>query len=116
MKLIFKILCEPIMKKNCHVTSVHYRYDTRIFLKMCTSLTQKYNTYLVVADGLGNEVKSGVNIIDIGSFLSRKERIFKAPNIVYQNALELDADLYHIHDPELMHIGLKLKKQVSMHL
>ena len=99
------------MNKVAHLTSVHYRYDTRIFLKMCTSLTQKYNTYLVVADGLGNEVKNGVNIIDIGSFLSRKERIFKAPNIVYQNALELYADLYHIHDPELMHIGLKLKKQ-----
>ena len=60
------------MFKVAHLTSVHYRYDTRIFLKMCTSLTQKYSTYLVVADGLGDEVKNGVNGIDIGSLLSRK--------------------------------------------
>lgn len=111
MKLIFLNFMRACMRKICHITSVHYRYDTRIFLKMCTSLSQKYTTYLVVADGLGNEVKNGVNIIDTGSFLSRKERIFKAPNVVYQKALELDADLYHIHDPELMHIALKLKKQ-----
>ena len=99
------------MFKVAHLTSVHYRYDTRIFLKMCTSLTRKYNTYLVVADGLGGEVKNGVNIFDIGSFSSRKERILKAPNIVYQKALDLEADLYHIHDPELMYVALKLQKK-----
>lgn len=111
MKLIFKILCEPIMKKICHVTSVHYRYDTRIFLKMCKSLSKRYNTFLIVADGLGDELKDDVNFLDIGKFSSRKDRILKSPRKIYSKALEVEADLYHIHDPELMHVALKLQKK-----
>ena len=39
------------------------------------------------------------------------DRIRTAPRRVFQKALELDADIYHLHDPELIPIGLKLKKQ-----
>ena len=31
-------------------------------------------------------------------------------NKIYQRALELNADFYHLHDPELIRIGLKLIK------
>ncbi|NWK62070.1 glycosyltransferase [Acinetobacter sp. SwsAc3] len=99
------------MKKICHVTSVHYRYDTRIFLKMCKSLSKRYNTFLIVADGLGDELKDDVNFLDIGKFSSRKDRILKSPRKIYSKALEVEADLYHIHDPELMHVALKLQKK-----
>ena len=53
--------------KVCHLTSVHTRHDTRIFLKECQSLSSNgYKVSLVVSDGLGDEYKEGVNILDVG--------------------------------------------------
>ena len=34
------------MVKITHLTSAHLRYDTRIFIKMCSSLAKKVNYYL----------------------------------------------------------------------
>lgn len=99
------------MKKVAHLTSVHYRYDTRIFLKMCTSISKKYNTFFVVADGLGDEEKNKVSFVDIGFFQSRKDCILKSPKLILSKALDIDADLYHIHDPELLYVALQLKKR-----
>lgn len=99
------------MNKVAHLTSVHSRYDTRIFLKMCTSLAaNNYQVSMVVADGKGDESKSSVAIHDVGASRGRLDRIRNAPARIFLKALELDADLYHLHDPELMPIGLKLKK------
>ncbi|MBS7817045.1 glycosyltransferase family 4 protein [Wohlfahrtiimonas chitiniclastica] len=101
-----------INHKIAHLTSVHPRFDTRIFIKMCSSLASNgYDVSLVVADDLGNEQKNNVNIIDVGTSHGRLNRIFKTTDRVYKQVLELDADLYHLHDPELIPIGLKLKKQ-----
>lgn len=95
-----------------HLTSVHPRFDTRIFLKQCTSLAKHgHNVSLVVADGKGNEDKAGVSIYDVGASKGRLDRIRNAPGRVLAKALELNADVYHLHDPELIPIGLKLKKQ-----
>jgi glycosyltransferase involved in cell wall biosynthesis len=96
--------------KVAHLTSAHPRFDTRIFVKQCCSLAHVYDTYLIVADGNGNEVKDKVNILDVGKFNGRKNRILNAPKAVFEQALALDAEIYHLHDPELIPIGLKLKK------
>lgn len=94
-----------------HLTSAHPRYDTRIFLKECTSLaTNGFLVSLIVADGKGNEQKNGIAIFDIGASKGRLDRMRNAPSRVFQKAIELDADVYHLHDPELIPIGLKLKK------
>lgn len=97
--------------KIAHLTSAHPRFDTRIFLKECVSLASHgYLVALVVADGEGNEQKDGVQIYDVGASRGRFDRIRKAPGRVLRKAIELDADLYHLHDPELIPIGVKLKK------
>lgn len=99
--------------KIAHLTSAHPRYDTRIFVKMCRSLAtcKDYDVSLVVADGMGDEVKDGVNIIDTGAKSGgRISRMTKSVKKVYEKAKELDCDIYHLHDPELIPIGLKLKK------
>ena len=99
------------MYSLAHLTSVHSRFDTRIFHKMCTSLvTSGHELALVVADGKSDELVDGVKIYDVGAFIGRRNRILKAPYRVLSKALELNADIYHLHDPELLPIGLKLKR------
>ena len=96
--------------KITHLTSAHPRYDTRIFVKECSSLAKKYEVNLIVADGLGDEEKNSVNIYDIGKINGRLNRIFKTTKKVLQKAIELDSDIYHMHDSELIPVGLKLRK------
>ncbi len=98
--------------KITHLTSAHPRYDTRIFFKMCMSLVKNknYEVSLVVADGNGNEYKNYITIIDVGKNGGRISRMTKTVRKVYQKAIELDSDVYHLHDPELIPLGLKLKK------
>jgi len=101
------------MVKITHLTSAHQRYDTRIFLKMCSSLAKvdNYKVSLIVADGKGNENKNSVNIYDIGEKTGgRLSRMTTTVKKVFEKAIELDSDIYHLHDPELIPIGLKLKK------
>jgi glycosyltransferase involved in cell wall biosynthesis len=101
----------PSNNSVTHLTSAHPRYDTRIFLKECVSLARNgYQIALVVADGKGNEIKDDVAIYDVGASKGRLDRIRKAPSRVLAKALILDADMYHLHDPELIPIGLRLKK------
>lgn len=98
--------------KICHLTSVHPRLDTRIFLKECTSLARHgYQVSLVVADGKGDELRNAIQIVDVGASSGRLARILHAPTRVLAKALALDADVYHLHDPELIPIGLKLKRR-----
>ncbi len=98
-------------KKIVHLTSAHTRYDTRIFLKQCRSLAKAgHSVSLVVADGKGDEVKDGVNIYDVGASSGRMDRIRNASRKVFEKAVLLKADVYHLHDPELIPSGLKLKK------
>lgn len=97
--------------KVAHLTSVHPRYDTRIFLKECTSLAANgFSVSLIVADGKGDEQKNGIAIFDVGASKGRFDRMRNAPSRVFQKAIDLNADIYHLHDPELIPIGLKLKK------
>lgn len=95
----------------CHLTSVHSRYDTRIFLKECRSLVSAgYQVSLVVADGRGDEVKDDVSIFDVGVSRNRIGRMYFATRRIFKKAKAQHADIYHLHDPELIPVGLKLKK------
>lgn len=97
--------------KVCHLTSAHPRFDIRIYRKECLSLSKYYQTYLVVADGLGNEKLNNIDIVDVGKSKSRNDRFLNTSKKVLNAALKIDADIYHLHDPELLLIALKLKKQ-----
>ena len=98
--------------KIAHLTSVHPRYDTRIFNKMCKSLeTHGYSTFLIVADDKGDEFKNGIRIFDVKTSKGgRLFRMIKTVNRIFEKAKDLAADIYHLHDPELIRIGIKLKK------
>lgn len=88
--------------KVCHLSSVHNRNDTRVFFKECMTLQKNgYHTHLVVADGLGDEIKHGVSIIDVGKSSNRISRILFSSCKVFLRAKKINADIYHFHDPEL---------------
>lgn len=94
-----------------HLTSAHPRFDTRIFHKMCRTLVSSgYQVFQVVADGKADNCVNSVSIRDAGPSRGRRDRILYAPSRVFRKAFDLNADLYHLHDPELLPIGLKLKQ------
>lgn len=98
-----------------HLTSVHTRFDTRIFLKQCRSLAAHgHDVSLVVADGKGDAARDGVRIFDVGKAKGRLDRMVGTTRRVYRKALELDADVFHLHDPELIPVGLALKRRGKM--
>lgn len=100
------------MTKVCHVTSVHNRYDPRIFHKECMSLANAgYDVTLLVADGKADETRNGVKITAIDfKPKNRIDRILHSGAKLLDKALEIDAEIYHLHDPELLPLGKNLKR------
>lgn len=99
------------MTKICHMTSAHPPEDVRIFSKECVSLAKAgYDVYLV-EPGESCE-KDGVHIVGVGQPSGgRLSRMTSFSKKVYRAALALDAELYHVHDPELLPYALRLKKR-----
>lgn len=96
--------------KVCHITSVHRTNDGRIFKKECRTLAKAgHEVYLV---GRGDSFnKDGVHVVGIGAANKNLlKRIIVDTRKVYKEALKIDADLYHLHDPELLLYALRLKK------
>ena len=98
------------MTKICHVTHLHPSTDTRVFIRECISLAKAgYDTYLV-APGDSREDR-GVHVIGCGeSPKTRWGRFLSYRWKVCRKALEVDAEIYHLHDPLLLSFGLKLKR------
>lgn len=100
------------MCRIVHLTSAHPRNDPRIFIKQCRTLAAHgYDVTLVVADDKGDANMDGVAIADVGRLPGRLKRIFTTTRRVFDKAVALDADIYQLHDPELIPAGLKLKRQ-----
>lgn len=99
------------MIKVCHMTSAHDPEDIRIFHKECVSLAKAgYDVYLV-QPGDSYE-KNGVHLVGLSApAQGRMEHFLHSAKNAYKKALEVDADIYHLHDPELLGYGLKLKRR-----
>ena len=97
--------------KVCHVTSAHNRYDGRIFLKQCISLSKKYDVTLLCSDTQKNEIKNNIKIVSINKkFKTIFERLFLTKKYLKKKCLEINADIYEFHDPELLSLAKYMKK------
>lgn len=100
--------------KIVHLSSAHPDRDVRIFLKECCSLASRFpeaEVHLVLS-GVEERKEANVYIHSVPAKTgSRLRRMWYTVNQVYRKGLELDGDLYHLHDPELLRIALKLKKR-----
>jgi len=98
------------MFKICHLTSVHHPFDIRIFHKESKSLVKAGYDVTLIAQHDKEEIVDGIKIVPLPKPKNRIERMTKTVWRTYRKALKIDADIYHFHDPELMPVGLLLKR------
>jgi len=91
-----------------HITSAHPAYDTRIFYKECRSLTKEGYQVTLCVPHTREELIDGVRILPVTLRKGRLLRMLTSTFDVFRKALQLHADLYHFHDPELVPLGLLL--------
>lgn len=95
-----------------HVSSVHARYDVRIFLKECASLARHgHAVHLYVADGKGEEERGGVRIHDVGKSRGRLRRLLFKPWALWAALRRNHEQIVHFHDPEIIPAALLLHWQ-----
>ncbi len=97
----------------CMLTSGHDPLDNRIYYKELLSLRKIYSEIFIVAPGDEDFITD--EGIQIKTFRKRKvwyDRI-RPMNEMYKIALEVDADIYHAHEPDSFKVALKLKDKLN---
>ena len=97
------------MSKVCIITSAHLVLDPRIFFKQARSLVKAGYKVTLIAQNDKNEVINGIEIIGLGNPKTRFHRMFCLTNQMLKKALTINADAYHIHDPELLPVLVIIK-------
>lgn len=100
--------------KVCHLASRHKMNDMRIFEKECKSLAK--GGFDVTLIGFGDEPKTetidGVHCINLYYPIKNNLELLRKRNkMSLEAALQVDADIYHLHEPELLPVGMKLKRK-----
>lgn len=92
----------------CHFASVHTTTDTRVFHRECVSLAKVHEvTYIGI--GKENGMIKGVKVIGIAKPKTRLHRLLGTTWKVFWLACKERADIYHIHDAELIVFGFLLR-------
>jgi len=96
-------------KKVAHLTTVHSPFDVRIFHKECKTIARAGYDATLIACHDRDETRDSVRIRAVPKPSGRLARMIRGVSNVYREAVRLDADLYHFHDPELLPAGLLLR-------
>jgi glycosyltransferase involved in cell wall biosynthesis len=100
------------MSRIAHLSSAHSDGDVRIFHKECSSLAAEGFEVHLILSGVEERSENGVTIHSVPKYPNHRfKRMWTTVNDVYLKALEINADVYHLHDPELLRIALKLKRK-----
>ena len=95
--------------KVCLATTVHSLFDTRIFHKEAQTLAQEGYDVTLIAQHDENTIVNGVKVIGLPKPRNRLGRIFGLTWRAFRIALRQRATIYHLHDPELLPVGILLK-------
>lgn len=99
--------------KICIITSGHDVYDSRIYYKEILSLKEKYNEIYMVAPGEKDfTTKEGIIVKCFKKRNSQLDR-FRVMDDIYSIAKNINADLYHAHEPDSLQVAVKLKKALN---
>lgn len=98
--------------KVCHVISGYYRNDPRIFQRQCKSLKEAgFSVSILTNDDQSDETLDDIPIYSTNNYWSSRIRVLlSAKRQFLKRAIEIDADIYQMHSPELLSLGLALKK------
>jgi glycosyltransferase involved in cell wall biosynthesis len=102
-------VAERRVPRVVQLTSAHDAYDTRIFYKISKSLARAGYEVILVAMHQQDETIDGVRIAAVPETKGRLRRMTVTLWRIYRQALALDGDIYHFHDPELIPVALRLR-------
>ncbi|MCS3935206.1 glycosyltransferase involved in cell wall biosynthesis [Salinibacter ruber] len=85
-----------------HLTSVHRPSDTRVFRKECRTLARAGHDVTLVVPAPESRQKEGVQILAVDQPTNRWMRVWRTAREVIRKGRKLEADVYHLHDPELL--------------
>jgi glycosyltransferase involved in cell wall biosynthesis len=94
-----------VQYRICHISTVHTVKDIRIFYKECRSLVKAGYEVIYIVSHDRTEILEGVHIMPLPFTESRIRRIMIHTFLAMKKAIKLKAQVYHIHDPELLPIG-----------
>ncbi len=100
------------MIKVCHLSTVHSKNDIRIFYKECRALAAAGYDVTYISQGTHDTITDGVRQLGTGNPPIRKKikRMTSGSRSLIKAALKENADIYHIHDSELLRYVSALKK------
>lgn len=93
----------------CHLSSVHYVFDIRIFHKQLRTLSRAGYDVTLIAQHEEDCTIDGIRIIALPSPKNRLQRMFGLTLKILFRAIKEKADLYHFHDPELIPVGILIR-------
>jgi glycosyltransferase involved in cell wall biosynthesis len=103
-------MCVTSPRRVVHLTSVHAADDTRIYHKECRTLADAgYEVVLIAQAPIIEATAPGIRVIALPRPRSRWARVTGTVWQVLRAAWRERADVYHLHDPELLPAGLILK-------
>lgn len=94
--------------KVCIIAPVHNYSDIRVFQKEAKTLRDEGYDIVLFAKHDKDEVIDGVKVKKV-TYRNRMQRFLKLPSI-FKVANKLNADIYHLHNPDTLLIGFWLKK------
>lgn len=93
-----------------HLTTVHSPFDSRIFERQCRSLARAGYAVSLVAPHRDGTSPAGVDLVELEPPRNRLQRWRLLP-ACYRAALFTGARLFHLHDPELLPVGVLLQRR-----
>ena len=94
-------------RRICHISTVHHPLDTRIFSRECISLSEKYDLTLFAASpSIDNNKVNHRKLPASKKLICRL--LISHPLLLIKLLFSKKFAVYHLHDPELLPLGLLL--------
>lgn len=100
------------MSSVCILTSAHPAFDTRIFHKQAVSLRQAGYEVTLISHHPESTTRDGIEIEALPPVDTHWDRFVDLWDL-YKSAIKKDADVYHLHDPGLLPVGVGLSARTD---